>query len=1056
MKLTTTQNWLLSALLMGFFLCLFVVPVNAQVNERITVTGVVSDSNHQPLVGASIVERGTTNGTISSADGSYSLAVKSNATIDISFVGYKSVSEAVNRRTTINVTLEDDATMIGEVVAIGYGSSRKEDLSMAVTTVKLDEVAKSRSSNLATMLQGRMPGVTVAQSGDPLKKASFSIRGRGSKGVDNDPTSGDGVLIVVDGIPNAPYMVEDVESITVLKDAASASIYGASVGSSGVILITTKKAQQGKMKVDVNVSVGVEKVSNLPTMLNAQQFCDTWALAASNSSNNFLPNLANPKNYAGANITRTNWLDEIFRTGLTQHYGLSLSGGTEKMQSVFSISYDKKDGVILNTNSRTVGARFYTNYNVNKWLSFSERVSFDYSNGQGDVNISHTGPIMGALWFPTSASVWELDKEGQQVYNSNGEALYGGTSPMYVSGVEGPNIINPVAQLKYLNNKHPRTKVFSTSTVEIKPVRGLSIKSDFTIDMDNRDDESFFGLMPVAQNPSKTSLLEQTEARNYHYLWETIASYAQVFGKHHISAMAGFTTDYGKFHNRIFSTEGYGSNNDHEHTWDGAGKWTRNPIELIYDQTMVSFLARLGYSFNDRYFLVASARRDASSKLPSTKNYDWFPSVSGSWKISSEKFFQNMGIDKTVNLVKLRAGWGKVGNVDLYPQSVTNIPLTTYENAIILGKVEHYGTYFATIPNYNARWETTEQTSAGLDLGLFNNKLEVSVDYYYKETKDLIDKLSVSEQVGLNEAPMGNMGHVINKGWEFSINYNGSAAAGKLNYSVWAMFSTNKGYVKDYGPRTEDVEHSVPNVDSKALLYSAAGQPWYSFKVYETAGIFRSEDDINKHIAKDPMTGEAKLLQPNAKVGDLIFIDANHDGVINESDRTFAGSYAPKQTFSFGGSVNWKGFDFSLFFQGVAGNKIYNGMKQMAMNGRQDYGNLISDVLNTWDYNHEGSKYPRLGLKEDTNGNYLKFTDVFLEDGDYLRLKNITVGYTLPKSISRYVGLKNGSLRVYFSVDNVATITGYSGIDPEVGNYGVDSGVYPLTRFFNFGANINF
>ncbi|MEG0806895.1 MAG: TonB-dependent receptor [Alistipes sp.] len=1056
MKLTTTRSWYFTTLLMGFFLCLFVVPLQAQDNQSVVVTGVISDSNNQPLVGASVVERGTTNGTTSAADGSYSLSVKKNATLDFSFIGYKTKSELVNNRTTINPSLEDDATMISEVVAIGYGSQRKEDLSMAVTTVKLDEVSKSRSSNLATMLQGRMPGVTVAQSGDPLKKASFSIRGRGSKGKDNDPTSGDGVLVVVDGIPNAPYMIEDVESITVLKDAASASIYGASVGSSGVILITTKKAQEGKMKVDVNVAVGVEKASNLPTMLNAQQFCDTWALAAKNSSNNFLPSLANPAVYSGANITQTNWLDEIFRTGLTQHYGISLSGGSEKLQSVFSLSYDKKDGVILNTNSKSVGAKLFTNYKINKWLSLSERVSFDYSNGQGGVNISHTGPIMGAMWFPSSASVWEQSKEGEPVYNDDGDRLYGGTSPMYADGVEGPNIINPVAQLKYLNNKHPRTQVFSTTTLEVKPVRGLSLKSDFTIDMDNREDQDFYGLMPLAKNPTKTSLMEQTEAKNYHYLWETIATYAEVFGRHHISAMIGFTTDYGKYHNRAFSTEGYSNNNDHEHVWDGADKWTRNPTELIYEQTMVSFLTRVGYSFADRYFLVASARRDASSKLPSTKNYDWFPSVSGSWKLSSEKFFQNLGIDNTLNLVKFRAGWGKVGNVDLYPQSVTNIPLSTYENPIILGKFEHYGTYFSTVPNFNARWETTEQTSVGLDLGLFHNSLEISADYYHKETKDLVDKLAISEQVGLNEAPMGNMGHVINKGWEFSVNYNGSAAQGKLNYTAWAMFSTNKGYVKDYGPRKEDIEHTSPNVDSKALLYSAAGQPWYSFKVYPTAGIFRTEDQINKHIAKDPKTGEAKLLQPDAKVGDLIFVDSNGDGIISEGDRRFSGSYAPKQTYSFGGSLNWKGLDFSLFFQGVAGNKVYNGMKQLAMNGRQDNGNLISDVLDTWDYNNAGSEYPRLGLKEDRNGNYLKFTDIFLEKGDYLRLKNITIGYTLPKNISRYVGLEKGSLRIYFSVDNVATITGYSGIDPEVGNYGVDSGVYPLTRFFNFGANINF
>ena len=429
--------------------------------------------------------------------------------------------------------------------------------------------------------------------------------------------------------------------------------------------------------------------------------------------------------------------------------------------------------------------------------------------------------------------------------------------------------------------------------------------------------------------------------------------------------------------------------------------------------------------------------------------------------LNSEKFFQNSGLAKTFNLVKLRAGWGRVGNVDLYPNNVADVELLNYTYSMIFGQNLDQlvqGTYLSTIPNLNARWETTEQTSVGLDLALFDNKLEFSADYYHKVTKDLIDLVPTPEQIGVANSPMGNMGNVLNKGWEFSINYNGSAAQGKFNYNVWGMFSTNKGYVREYGVRNGPVMHTSPNLNSNALLFSDAGQPWYSFMVYRTAGIFRSQDEINKYIYKNPETGEAKLLMPDAKVGDLIFVDTNNDGVINDDDKVFAGSYTPKNTFSFGGSFDWKGFDFSFFFQGVTGNKIYNGLKQMAMNGRNDYGNLISDVLDTWDFNPESSKYPRLGLVtgSDTNGNYTKFSDLFLEDGDYLRLKNITLGYTLPEKVCRFVGMKSGSLRVYMSVDNVCTITGYTGVDPEVGNYGIDRGVYPVTRFFNFGVNVNF
>lgn len=313
MNLTTSEKnrGIVRFLLMSMLLCLLIHPAQAQ--DRVTVTGRLTDTSHAPLIGASVIEQGTTNGVTTDTEGNYQISVSGNATLGFSFIGYKPQNVAVMNRTAIDVTLEEDATMIGEVVAIGYGSQRKEDLSMAVTTVKLDEAAKSRASNLATILQGRMPGVTVQQTGDPMKPASFTIRGRGSKGNDDDPTSGDGVLVVVDGVPNAPYMMEDVETITVLKDAASAAIYGASVGSSGVILITTKKAQSGKLRVDVNVSLGFEKVTNLPKMLTAEQYNEVWAKTVEKNPGSQLPSASNPEVYPWGNVTRTDWLDEIFR-----------------------------------------------------------------------------------------------------------------------------------------------------------------------------------------------------------------------------------------------------------------------------------------------------------------------------------------------------------------------------------------------------------------------------------------------------------------------------------------------------------------------------------------------------------------------------------------------------------------------------------------------------------------------------------------------------------------------------------------------------------------------
>ena len=1060
MNLTFTgkRRRIVRFLLMSLLSCMLILPAQAQ--DRVTVSGRLTDTGQNPLIGASVIERGTTNGVTTDVDGRYQISVAKNATLDFSFVGYKTQSVAVANRTQIDVTLEEDAMMIGEVVAIGYGSQRKEDLSMAVTTVKVDEGARSRAADLGTLLQGRMPGVTILQSGgDPMRKASFSIRGRGSKGNDDDPTSGDGVLVVVDGVPNAPYSVEDVETVTVLKDAASAAIYGASVGSSGVILITTRKAEAGKMRVNVNAAIGVQKAMNLPNMLNARQYCDVWAKAVGNSVNGSLPNLANPEVYAGADVTRTDWLDEIFRTGMTQHYGISLSGGTEKISSILSVTYDKKEGTIMNTWSESLGAKLHTDLRPTKWLKVSEHVSFEYLDGQGKVNRSHTGPILGAMWFPSSASVYDRDAEGNIIYDDKGKPKYGGiaSSADMAAGVTGPNVVNPVAQLETMHSRAPEMRFFSTTSFEVKPVRGLTLKSDFTADLDVLETDAF---QPVIDVPggSTTTLREQEHTRTFHYLWETTATYAEVFGKHHISAMAGFTTDYKKLRLYDFRTQNYPSDtwDKYQNLWQN-GSWYRDPTENYYEYAMVSFLARLGYSFDDRYFLTASIRRDASSKLPSSKNYDWFPAVSGAWKLSSEKFFANSSLAGVFDLIKIRAGWGMVGNVDLYPNtSSVDVPLSIYPDGSLIGGNTVYGSYYDTIANPGATWETTVQTSAGIDLTLLKNTLDISVDYYDKETRDLVDYVPTPPQMGVTTSPMGNMGRVTNKGWEFSVAYRNTAAQGKLNYSVWGNFSTNKSNVEEYGSQPL-VRHENPNINSQSILYSGVGHPWYSYYIYRTDGIFRSQEEIDRYVSKNAETGEVMQVQPNAKVGDLKFIDTNGDGVITDADKVLTGCYTPKQTFSFGASLDWKGFDFSFMFQGVAGNYIYNCTKQMGMNGHGgDFGNLIEDVFDTWDFNPSGSKYPRLGLAEDNNGNYTKFSDAFLEKGDYLRLKNITLGYTLPKHIARHIGLTNGSLRVYVSIDNVATITGYSGIDPEVGNYGLDAGIYPSSRFFNFGVNLNF
>ena len=726
------------------------------------------------------------------------------------------------------------------------------------------------------------------------------------------------------------------------------------------------------------------------------------------------------------------------------------------------MSYDDNQGVLLNTWSKKFSGRLQSDFQVTKWLKFYERVSYEISSGQGKVNTNHEGPIIGAIWYPRSATVYETNQDGSYALDADGNRQFGGVYPLWAAGtVTGaPLLYNPVAALSKMHRLYPENKIYSTTGIEIKPISSLTIKSDFTADLRNAEADEFYPVMTAPGLQDTENHREQFFYRDNHWLSETTVSWAQIFGKHHISAMAGFTAEFTKTHERQVYSENYNSEDSNRLLWGEAERFDdMAPKEFIYEESMVSFLARVGYSYDDRYFITGSIRRDASSRLPDAKNYDWFPSVSGSWKLSSEPFFKNSSVKDVLNLVKLRAGWGKIGNVDLYPNDVASVETLNYTYPVIFGQNldnQLYGIYYNTRPNLYARWETTIQTSVGLDLSMFNNTLDISVDWYNKQTRDLIDRIPTPAHIGLNEAPMGNMGTVINTGWEFSLNYNGSAANGQLAYNVWGNYSYNHGYVKEYGTREGPVRHDEPNLMSNSLLYSTAGEPWYSFLVYKTDGIFRSQEEIDNYVWTNPDTGMSSPIQPNAKPGDLKFVDTDNNGTINDDDKVFMGSYAPVHTFSFGGSLNWKGFDFSIMFQGVAGNKIYNGLKQLALrggNGGDGSGNMTVDALDTWDFKPDNSKYPRLEFadKRENNGNYTKFSDIFLEKGDYLRLKNITLGYTLPK-----FGKNMPGIRVYFSCDNVATITGYTGIDPEVGNYGIDRGVYPMSRFYNFGINLNF
>jgi TonB-linked SusC/RagA family outer membrane protein len=1003
-----------------------------------TIRGTVSDGDGA-LPGATIAVKGSTNATISGIDGNYTITVpNSDAVLVFSFLGYATQEVAAGSRSIIDVTLSETATAIDEVVVIGYGSQRKSDLSMAVSTVKVDQTLKSRTPNISSVLQGQVPGLTIQfDGGDPLSGQTYNIRGKGSR-------DSDGILWVVDGVPGAPYNMEDVESITVLKDAASAAIYGASVGSGGVIIITTKQAQSGKVRIDVNMSHSFQNAMNLPEVLNAEQYNKLWRdVVGVTGTAVMLPDVCDAEKFPYGTVTRTDWLDEIFRTGQVQHYAVSLTGGSDRLKAFASFAYDKTDGLLINTYKSQLNGKMNIDFQLAKWATFSQKGTFQYSNGQGGIRTSsHESYIVEALGYPRSATVYEYDKSGNLRYGDNGNPLYGGTTPLWSKDVTSGygSGRNPVASLNRLRQNRPASSIFSTSTLELKPLRGLIIKSDFTASLNSSRYEEFVSKIPERGRPNPENSRYVSAAWETHWLWETTAAYSTALGKHNISAMAGYTMQARNYRSNGTTTTDYDREDEHYTIFTNAGEWSKTkPTESIWDESMLSGLGRIGYSYDDRYFATASLRYDATSKLAPENNSQIFPAFSGSWKISSEEFFKDV---PGVNLLKLRGSWGLVGDCGSVPRYSYNPALGMTGEAGILGKEVNtsvYGTYVRTMANRSLVWETTEQTGFGLDATLFNNSLDVSVDYFHKTTKDLIDELPPPSVAGIAVSPYGNVGKVLNTGWEFSANYR--KTIDDVKFSVYGNAGTVRSEVLDLSPR-DMMDHDL-------RLRSAVGQPWYAYALIPTDGIFQSYDEINSYVK------DGQKIQPNARPGDIKFVDYNNDGKINNDDRKFMGSYLPSLTYAFGGTVEYKGFDFNIYFQGVAGVKIYNYFRQNAYLNGAAGSNMFTDILDAWNYNTQSGN-PRISWLDDDNQNYSNASDYYLENGDYLRLKNVTLGYTLPKSLLRSAGMGDAGVRLYVSAENLLTFTSYTGFDPEVGNHGVDGGVYPIARTFIVGLNVNF
>lgn len=1015
-----------------------------------TVKGSVRDASGHSIPGVAIVIKGTNKGTMSDMEGNFILTdVPEDAILEFSFMGMKSLEVSVRGKTSYNIVLQEEMLGLDEVVVIGYGNTRKKDLSTAVASLDFTKEMKSRALGFEGMLQGQIAGVTIANvGGDPLSKPSITIRGQGSR-------MGDQVLYIVDGVPGAPFNTEDIESISVLKDAASAAIYGAHVGSGGVIVVTTKKAKAGDTKISANVTTGFANAVNIPRMTNAAEYADIIT-AANFAAGKSLPGYIDPNKYIYARTTRTDWMDEIFRTGTYKRAAFSITGGTEKMRSLASVSFDKKEGVLLNTNNKNLGAKVNLDYELNKYITFSERLGYSYSNGQGGLNTqSHTGVIAQAMQMPASASIYEYTQNGAPVYDVNGNQAYGGTTPQWASQYAGSfgEVQNPVATLNRLTQNRPSHQLMSTSTITIKPINSLTIASNFTVGINADRYEDFTKRVTEIGNPKDENSRNIFSSLSNNWLWESIATYtARISNNHQLSLMGGYTMGYDNHRGNSTTVYDFSREDSWAQIFVNGSNWSKvKPTEVFWEQSKVSSFGRASYSYDDRYFFTGSLRYDGTSRLSKENRSQVFPAVSAGWKLSSEPFFKSMG--ESISLLKFRGSWGRIGNISSVGYYANNIkfsesPWFTYFGDQAQTPVK--GISLNTFLNPNLRWETTEQIDLGFDLNLFDDRFTFVMDWFRKDTKDLIEDLIISPTAGIEVAPKGNVGKVRNSGLEFAASYRDKI--GNVTFNIGSNFATLKNKVLDLG----EVDYLSHRDDIRGFrpLRSAVGESWYSYFLIPTNGLFRTQAEVDTYNAENgrEVGGNWIGAQMNAEPGDIRFKDVDGNGIINESDRIFMDSYAPKYTYAINLGAEWKGFDFSIQFQGVGGNKIFNGTKAMTYVTETGW-NLSKDLLNSFTFN-ENSNIPRV-IVNDPNGNFTTLSDFFLENGSYLRLKNLTVGYTIdPNLLNKFV--KNTSMRLYASGENLFTSTKYSGIDPEVGNMGLDGARYPVSRVINLGLNLNF
>lgn len=1006
-----------------------VIPIdhNVQITE---VSGQVVDQSGDPIPGVNVTVKGTNKGVVTDFDGNFTVAeVGPNDVLVFSYVGLQTQEITVGSQTVIAVTMLEDVFGLEQVVVIGYGTAKKADLSSSIATVSgLDKINSRPSLSTVDFLQGNVAGVTVVQNGgSPVSSASIVIRGIGT-------LSNETPLWVVDGLPyyGGPINPNDIESISILKDAAAAAVYGAQA-SSGVIVVTTKSGKTGKPEINVEVSTGFYQASNLPTPLTAQEQSSVYNQATDNAGVGRLPAHDPVLNPWGA-VNRTNWIDAIFRDALFTNVSLTFSGGNDKGKYMTSFNYQNREGTLVGTSSDRLILRLKGDYNISDKLTIGENVNITRTDGNGvNTSSSYSGAIINAMYMPSAAPVYD------EFGNFHGVAPEGSA----FAGAYG-DVYNPVALLLRPTVDNPSTQINANAFLNYDIIEGLKFRSSFSIDLLKQENKTFTPQIPESGRRTLQNYLDQSWAERYIWNWDNQISYEKNFGKHHLDLTAVYSAQYTNFESSFVEAEGF----LREESWY---QYLRNANDITgwgssaYEEALTSAIGRVRYNFDNKYYIAASIRQDETSKLASGNRKDVFPSVSGAWRISQESFMEN--VDWLSDL-KFRVSWGEIGNIRSVNSYAFNIPISSTRSVYLGRDAEQVQAYFLNSQsNPNLKWETSETTDFGLDASFFKGKLEVTADYFKKTTKDMILINAPNTHTGVSNGPPSNVGTVENVGYEFSMNYRNYDKA--LKYSVGMNLSSIKNELTDLSGYTSDnISHNDDVRASLRPFRSEAGQPLYSYYLIPWEGIFNSQAEI------DSYQKDGNLIQPNAQPGDFKFADTNDDGVISDDDRVYHGNAFPKITYAVNANLEYKNFDLFVFFQGVEDIKVFNGAKYSTYAMNEQTYNRDNRILNAWTPNNQNTDIPRLSTL-DNNRNFGTNSTWYLEDASYLRLKNITLGYTLPKSVFDKV-LEGASLRAYLSGENLFTITNYSGIDPEVGGIGLDVSGYPVSKVYSIGLSFTF